>query len=224
MALESAPRRLPDPTRSEPSAEGAQGPWVPVGRLVELCAGPQGARTSAAVQVLREAQAEGDPVAWVVPRGAGLFPPDLAAAGLDLDALVVVHVPPEDPSAVPRAAELLLRSGAFGAVVLDLGMMVPRGVAWQGRLLALAREHSTRVLMLAPQGRTQASLGPLVALRFDVRRVRLCPGRFRVEAQVLKDKLGLVHGAGTAPGAAVKAASARGPSPAPSVGAPDGVR
>jgi hypothetical protein len=56
----------------------------------------------------------------VAPRGAGLFPPDWARAGLDLDALLVVHVPDHDPSAAPRAAELLLRTGVMGAVVLDL--------------------------------------------------------------------------------------------------------
>lgn len=184
----------PEPGR-EPQARDQQvsrGPHVPRGRIVELCAGADAAQTSTAVVVLREVQAEGDPVAWVLPRGAGLFPPDLAAAGLDLDALVVVHVPPDDPSAAPRAAELILRTGAFGAVVIDLSCgAAPRGTAWQGRLLGLAREHACRVIVLSPNGRSRASLGPLVSLRFDVRRARIGPGRFRVEARVLKDKSGL---------------------------------
>ena len=174
---------------------------APPGRIVELCAGPDAAQTSGAVVVLREAQAEGDPVAWVLPRDAGLYPPDLAAAGLDLDALVVVHVPPDDPLAVPRAAELVLRTGAFGAVVLDLSRaVVPRGAAWQGRLLGLAREHACRVVVLSPFGRARASLGPLVSLRFDVRRAPLTPGdaralgTFALEARVLKDKSGLTRG------------------------------
>jgi recombination protein RecA len=174
-------------------------PLSSVGRIVEICAAPDGAQTSAAVMVLREAQADGDPVAWVLPRGAGLFPPDLAAAGLDLDALIVVHVPPEQPAAIPRAAELILRTGAFGAVVLDLRAGIdpegapaewPRGAAWQGRLLGLAREHACRVIVLSATSDAQGSLGPWVSMRFDVRRRRIAPGRFRVEARVLKDKTG----------------------------------
>jgi recombination protein RecA len=167
---------------------------LPAGRLVELCAGPTAAQSSIAAMVLRHAQAEGDPVAWVQPSDAGLFPPDLAAAGLDLDALVVVHVPAKDPSASTRAAELILRTGAFGALVIDLSCSIaslPRGSAWQGRLLGLAREHACRVIVLSPHGRARASLGALVSLRFDVRRARIAPGRFRVEANVLKDKSGL---------------------------------
>ncbi|WP_053235402.1 hypothetical protein [Sandaracinus amylolyticus] len=185
-------RLLRAPTARVPEPP-ASAPWVSPGRIVELCSGPDSAQTSAAVVVLRDAQREGDPVAWIMPRGAGLFPPDLAAAGIDLDALVVVHVPPDDAAAAPRAAELVLRTGAFGAVVLDLGSAVlPRGTAWQGRLLGLAREHACRVVVLSPHGRSRASLGPLVSLRFDVRRKRVGPDRFGVVASALKDKSGLL--------------------------------
>lgn len=91
-----------------------------VGRIVELSSGADVAQASAVVSLLLALQARGEHVAWVAPRGAGLFPPDWARAGLDLDALLVVHVPDHDPSAAPRAAELLLRTGVMGAVVLDL--------------------------------------------------------------------------------------------------------
>ena len=149
-------------------------------------------------------------MAWVLPRSAGaagggagsrdagalssggLFPPDLAAAGLDLDALVVVHVPTSDVTAGPRATELLLRTGAFGAVVLDLTeRALPRGTAWQGRLIGLAREHATRVLLLSPRRQDEPSLGALIAVRLEVARARVGPGRFRLDAHVLKDKSGL---------------------------------
>jgi recombination protein RecA len=180
------PREIPE----EKSIEAPS--WVPAGRIVELCAGPDSAQTSVAAMVLKEVQGEGDPVAWVIPRGGGLFPPDLAAAGLDLDALVVVHVPPDDSAAAPKAAELILRTGAFGALVLDLSRgAVPRGTAWQPRLLGLAREHGTRVLVLSPSGAARASLGPLVSLRWSVRRIRVESGRFQLESRILKDKSGL---------------------------------
>lgn len=174
-------------------ARSRRGELVGEGRLVELSAGPASARTSVAAALLREAQSRGDPVAWVLPKdpeGGGLFPPDLAAAGIDLDALVVVHVPAADSSAGPRAAELVLRTGAFGAVVLDLGSSVPKGSAWQGRLVGLAREHASRVLVLSPRRREEPSLGPLVSVRLDVQRARVGAARFRLDAHVIKDKSG----------------------------------
>jgi hypothetical protein len=165
-----------------------------VGRIVELSSGADVAQASAVVSLLLALQARGEHVAWVAPRSAGLFPPDWARAGLDLDALLVVHVPDHDPSAAPRAAELLLRTGVMGAVVLDLSNVrartsahafeardagangrgsrrdnVLRGDAWLGRLFGLAREHGSRLVLLSPHDHAAPSLGPLVSLRLAVR-------------------------------------------------------
>jgi recombination protein RecA len=223
---------------------------VPVGRLVELCGGAGVAQTSAAVAVLAELQRRGEQVAWVASRGAGLFPPDWDRAGIDLDALLVVHVPVDDPRAGPRATEMLLRTGVMGAVVLDLSASrgreiegrssertharreVLRGEAWMGRLLGLAREHGTRLVLLSPHDREHASLGPLVSVRLAMRRaldaegrpVRDAEGRLALEADVLKDKSGLVgasvgepaseseRGARDEPGEAEVALESEGPS------------
>ena len=46
------------------------------------------------------------------------------------------------------------------------------------------------MIVLSPNARARASLGPLVSLRFDVRRTRVADGRFRVDAVIVKDKLG----------------------------------
>lgn len=168
-----------------PSPQG----W-PRGRITELRGGPRAASTSMAVQVLLASQREGDPVAWIQPRGGELYPPDLAAAGVDLGALLVVHAPPEDRASLPKAAELALRTGAFGAVVLDLSRVrPPRGDAWLGRLASLSREHDCRCVLLGPP-EASASLGPLVSLRLALRRRRVRPGRYRVEVEVLKGKSG----------------------------------
>lgn len=163
---------------------------LPRGRLIELAGGAGTASTSAAVWILLASQREGDPVAWVQPRGGSLYPPDLAAAGLDLAALLVVHVPPDAGGAgMAKAAELALRTGAFGAIAIDLtSVRPPRGDAWLGRLASLAREHDSRCVLLAPDA--SASLGPLVAARLRVRRRRIHPGRYRLETEVLKDKSG----------------------------------
>src|SRR5437763_1219444 len=73
------------------------------GRLVEL----RGAHLTPAIRLVLDAQETGEPVAWIGPRETSFFPPDAAEAGVDLDALVVVHVP---RAAAPRAADPLARS------------------------------------------------------------------------------------------------------------------
>ncbi|HEX2677766.1 MAG TPA: hypothetical protein VHM19_14035, partial [Polyangiales bacterium] len=104
---------------------------LPVGRLIEIARTADGAQMTMAVACVRQAQTQGEPVAWVQRAGGALFPPDLVDSGIDLDALVVVHVPnahagstQEQRTAaehgLAKAAELLLRSGAFGMVVIDL--------------------------------------------------------------------------------------------------------
>lgn len=171
-----------------PLADAPKG--LPRGRLIEVAGGPDAARTTAAVAILIASQREGDPVAWIQPRGGELYPPDLAASGLDLDALLVVHVPIEaGPAGIPKAAELALRTGAFGAIAIDVSdAPLPRGEAWLGRLASLTREHDCRSVLVTPP--SESSLGPLIAVRLYARRHRTRPGRFAVRTEVLKDKSG----------------------------------
>ncbi|HLT36410.1 MAG TPA: hypothetical protein VK034_08990 [Enhygromyxa sp.] len=177
------------------------------GRIVELCGQAQ---TTAAVMLLAQVQREGETAAWIQLARGDLFPPDLAAAGVDVEALVVVHVPDRDqadrsPAAGQcRAAELLLRSGAFGLVILDFGRGEPRGsTAWQGRLLGLARQHEARVVILRERTSevAESSLGPLTGLRIaswiePSRRADDPPGFtprtgcFTLRHEVLKNKSG----------------------------------
>src|SRR6185503_11689 len=108
---------------------------------VELSAAGPVATLTCATGLVLEAQEAAEPVAWIAiaggaaqergsaghryggsgfaVAGASFYPPDLADSGVDLDALVVVHAP--GGLAGVRAAERLLRSGAFGLVVLDFG-------------------------------------------------------------------------------------------------------
>lgn len=175
------------------SAEGlgSRSEPLPRGRLVELTRAPDAAATSAAVQICRLAQEAGDPVAWIQPRGGTLFPPDLAEAGIDLEALLVVHVPTlAGRGGIPKAAEIILRAGAFGALVMDVGgVELPRGEAWLGRLAALTREHACHSVFLSDT--SARSLGPLVSIRLHAGRLRVRPGRFRLHTDVLKDKSGV---------------------------------
>jgi recombination protein RecA len=190
--------KLPAVPQSVPLAE-----QLPVGRLVEIAseaAGSQGgAQMTTAVACLRRAQALGETAAWVQRAGGSLFPPDLADNGIDLGALLIVNVPPRAGAyGSAKAAELLLRSGGFGMVVLDLtSAQLPSDGAWQGRLLGLAREHQSFLLLLSDasgDGTGRGSLGPLVSLCIEPRRRRLERGLFAVEQHVRKDKSGLLCG------------------------------
>jgi recombination protein RecA len=183
---------------------------LPAGRLTEIVRLASGAQLSLAVSCVFSAQLRGEPVAWLQHEGGSLFPPDLADNGVDLDALLVVHVPVATGlSGLCKAAELLLRSGGFGLVVIDLVAGAGRRsvvvhdlqLQAQSRLLGLAREHDSAVLLLSDrassaglsrvQGSAQGgSLGPLVGLCIEPHRERAGRGAFRIEPRARKDKSG----------------------------------
>jgi len=167
---------------------------LPRARLIELSGKHACARTTTAVFCVIEAQAQGELVAWVQPKDGALFPPDLQAAGVDLESFIAIHVPLHGgPFALIRAAEWLARSGGFGLTVIDLTEASPPGasVNWQGRLQALLRQHDGRVLLLTSNAHEEPSSGPLVGLRVEPRRGPLQDERFELRTEVLKDKVGL---------------------------------
>lgn len=155
------------------------------GRVVELSGTPAGAPLTLAFGLVLDAQQHGEPVAWITPRASSFYPPDAAEGGVDLAALVVVRVP--DGRAGARAADRLLRSGAFGLVVLDLGATAALPLPLQARLAGLARHHHTALVALTAKGQDSPSLGPLVSLRVVATRQRIAEDRFRCALTVLKD-------------------------------------
>lgn len=155
------------------------------GRLCELGAGPDTAALTAAFALVLDTQVTGSPVAWVTARATTFYPPDVAAAGVDLAALVVVRT--DSARRAGRAADVLLRSGAFGLVVLELGTRAVLPTPLQGRLVQLARKHDAAVLCLTEKTAAEPSLGSLVSLRGQVRRRRTADG-FLCELDILKDK------------------------------------
>jgi recombination protein RecA len=158
------------------------------GRLVELSARGATATLTTAIELVLEAQHAAEPVAWVTLGNATFYPPDVAASGVDLAALVVVRV--VDATAAARAAEKLLRSGAFGLVVLDFGgggsaIEVP--IAHQGRLVSLAQAHDAAVVCITEKPADAASLGSLISLRAEALRLH-AREHHDVTLRVLKDK------------------------------------
>jgi recombination protein RecA len=166
------------------------------GRLVELSGEGACAVLTLAVGLVLDAQAAREPVAWVSSDESSFYPPDLADSGVDLAALVVVRIAlasllsKTHPSsqALAVAAERLLRSGAFGLVVLDLGKDAVLSQALQSRLLGLAQRHHAALVCLTEKSEESPSLGSLVSLRAQAVRTWLARDRFVCELRVRKDK------------------------------------
>ena len=157
-----------------------------VGRVSEFSGLGATAVLTLASRLVREAQLQGEPVAWITRTTSCFFPPDVAANGIDLEALAVIRV--ADKQAVIRAADMLLRSGGFGLLVLDLGKDIHIPGPLQTRLAALARTHAAAVLCLTQKPATASSVGSLVALHGVASRQHIAPERFACTFSVVKDK------------------------------------
>lgn len=183
------------------------------GRLIELVGDSQSANVSLAARLILEAQNAGNFAAWIATHRDVFFPPDVAAAGVDLAALPVVWATgasgrelPDQPlgstsssrpqvnavsgAAGPasRTAERLLRSGAFGLVVIDLARDLTIAPPSQGRLLRLAESHDALVLVLRRKREDGRYAGSLVTVRCESSSEQIAPGRFRVTVTSTKDK------------------------------------
>ncbi len=156
------------------------------GRFTEISGDLAGAPLTLTFRLVLEAQRRGEPVAWIGRYRTPFFPPDVAEAGVDLAALPVVWA--LDSLAAARAADLLIRSGAFGLVVVDLGAGARLPVAAQTRLAGLAKHHEAALVFLTEKDDDRPSLGSLVSLRAHAARTGHEVELFRCEAHALKDK------------------------------------
>lgn len=184
--------------RQRPAAASADSPWSwasLAGRLVEVSSWGGAPALTMALALVRDAQQEGESAAWVTAAAASFYPPDAAASGVDLEALVVVRLPAADD--VARAADKLLRSGAFGLVVMDLGARAAIAAPLQARLAGLAHKHGAALVGLTVKQHDDVSLGAMASLRVAARGEQAGPGRFRCVVEAVKDKrraLGWTHG------------------------------
>jgi recombination protein RecA len=141
--------------------------------------------------LLLESQRSGEPCSWVTRAESTFFPPDLSRGGVDLEALSVVFVPSAHAGA--SAACRLVRSGAFGLVVVDLGAQAELSLPVQGRLSSLALAHDAAVVLVTYKPASAPSLGSMISVRLQAQRTRLDESRFRIRLEALKDKR---HGPG----------------------------
>ena len=145
------------------------------GAISSLCGGPASGKTFVALSALREAQAGGGLAAFVDGRGE-LYPPAALALGVDLARLLIVRPEPARGAVLPGlwAAEVLLGSGAFPAVVIDVslrGVAAARAEPLLRRLRAAAEKGGAAALLLSGPG--DAAIP--AALRIDLDAVRFRP-------------------------------------------------
>jgi recombination protein RecA len=179
---------------------------------VEVTGAEDSAALTMVTRLVLDAQRQGEQVAWVAAAEGLPFPPDLLENGIDLDALVVVRV--MGAVAGVRAADVLIRSGAFGLVVVDVEGAPRLPTPLLARLASLAQRQHTALVFLTTSSHSTAAhapwsagpscppqarrtpvcsdgtspLGSLISLRVRARRQRLAADRFRCWLEVLKDK------------------------------------
>ncbi|HEX7123249.1 MAG TPA: hypothetical protein VF178_12810 [Gemmatimonadaceae bacterium] len=139
---------------------------IPCGRLTEVVGARGSGRTTLVREIVASALAGGRWVAYV-DGARTLAPRDWAPWG-QTGRLWVIRPPEAARSA--WCADVLLRSGAFGLVVLDGGAPLTRPVAV--RLTRLAREHDAALVVVSEnhgggtnESRSGAVIGSAVRLR-----------------------------------------------------------
>jgi hypothetical protein len=151
------------------------------GRVVEVSEAGFFGALSVLVGLMDQVQSQGEQIAWVETGPSLFFPPDLAFRGLDVGAISVVLAPTSAGGL--QAADWLLRSGAFGLVVVDwAGGAI--GDSELGRLGRLTEDRDSTALFLTKKRPEDPSLATQVSLRGTV---GLTPGG-ETEWGIIKDK------------------------------------
>ncbi len=131
------------------------GGGLPRGRLTEITGTPGSGLTTFARQLVASTLRAGWWVAYI-DAARTLAPRDWAALGAH-DGLWVVR--PNEPARGAWCADVLLRSGAFGLVVLDGAQALPRTVAV--RLVRLAHTSDAAFVLLSTDGQRSGVAGAL---------------------------------------------------------------
>ena len=176
----------------------------PRGAISTLEGPASSGRTSLAARLLAVATAGGGAAAlvdWRADPNGSAFAPSLGAAGVALERLLIVRV--GEALEVVRAADILLRSGAFGAIVIPA---VPSsrsvGSAVWTRLASLAHHANAVLLVVGNEASNELRYFATVRVECALRRTEWtgAPGLFRkltgyeLCAQVRKHKRAAPNG------------------------------
>jgi recombination protein RecA len=124
-----AVRPVPEMVSSGIAAMDALTGGLPRGCLTEICGAASSGRTTLLLAALAAATRRGE-FCVVVDASDALDPQSAAAAGVELERLLWVRCGESSPQRcleqLLRAADLLLESGGFGLIALDLGDLPPQ--------------------------------------------------------------------------------------------------
>ncbi len=139
----------------------------PRGAISELAGGPASGKTAVALSLLAGLGPE-ELFAWVDSRGE-LYPPAAAARGVELGRLLIVRpASTAGATAALWAAEALLGSSAFAAVVIDVPVpRAERGWDAMARRLQAASERGGAVGLWLASPRAQARLPAALRLELE---------------------------------------------------------
>lgn len=189
LALSKWPEQIASARTLLIEAEPAVETWALselLGRFVELSGAAATAALTIVAQLIAEAQRRSELAAWIGSRAYTFYPPDFAAAGIDLAALPVVHA--TDVIKAARAADALIRSGGFAIVVMDLGYKAELPMPVQTRLVGLAKKHRTALVCITRHDDDAAPLGSLVSIRGETEKHRTGFDCFDCALHIVKDK------------------------------------
>ena len=156
------------------------------GRVCEISAKRDSASLTEVCRLILQAQQQSEPVVWVACRDSYFFPPDFEKNGVDLRALVVVCAP--NTVAGGRAVDRLLRSGAFGLLILDVEKNQELPMPLLGRIMSLCKKQNAATICLTEKIAEEPSLGSVISLRTEALREDVGQGRFRCKVRGVKDK------------------------------------
>jgi len=174
--------------------DAALGGGFPRGVIATLEGAPGSGRSAVAARLLATATAGGG-LGAIVESPAGpdgsFFPPALAAAGVDLERLLVVRA--ENPAQIARAADILMRAAAFGVVVIPAVAL--RATVWT-RLASLTHRANALLVTLGTEASDELRYFASLRVRLQPSHVLFAgeSGPFcalagtHIEAAVLKHK------------------------------------
>jgi len=179
-----------------PGLDAALGGGVPRGIIATLEGASTSGRCTVVARLLAVATSQGLAALIQSDDTGTLYPPALEAAGVALERLLVV--PAREPLGVARAADILLRSGAFTVVAIPA--VVLKAAVWT-RLAALAHRANALLLALGTQASNELGYFASLRVRMTLDRVRWNGGTgqfatlagYDVRADVVKAKRSIPH-------------------------------
>jgi recombination protein RecA len=157
------------------------------GRLTEWTSAVPYIYLTPLCSVIRTAQISREPTVWISCCNYTFFPPDAANHGISLENLPLIKI--RTVKHAVRASEHLLRSGAFGLIIIDLPVHIFIEQGKLGKLARLADLHNTAVIISTKQeGKYSTTLGSMISLRLEIGRQYLGANKFRYTIHATKDK------------------------------------